>query len=414
MSSRVPSSFSFPTTKDAANKATLLRPITLVFFVVLLAGQFSFERIGMTNPLLIPERLFAMILVTLVAGIVAFANIRRDSPAASSALIVSLPLLYALMTAAWGPNLPDEWEAVIDLICMLLACLTAAMLLRWNRAVVAETFLWCAAVTGIVYSLAGLASSSAGERAAAFGGGPNVFSRITMMGLLAIVGLVIIRKLPRFALIVTPLMVVATIISGSRGGMLAGLASICVLAPLLKRLRPMQIFAGLALLTACMVLVYRNFADSVDQIIDGRIIVLTLNEGYTSGRGNLLRAARDLFEQNFFFGAGLRGFEDYYGNGFTYPHNLIMQTAAEGGAFGLIILLGSLTILLKRVVPQSSNPISVVFLAMASIIFVSSMFSGDYYDSRFLWIFLLLAINAPTPSLDENDMNQANLRTGTS
>ena len=371
----------------------LLRPITVVFYVALLAGQYSFDRIGMNNPFYIPERLFGIGLVTFLAFILGLANIKKNSTGPSNAALTSLPIAYALLTSTWGANVPDFWSTVTDLTCMLLACLTISILLRWDSTVVAETLLWCLAITGIIFSLAGLASASGGDRVAAFGGGPNVYSRITMLGFIAVAGLVLMRKLPLPALAFGPLMLIATVASGSRGGMLAGLVSLCVLALLMRRLRPFQIAAGLGLLIACMFLVYEKFSDTVDQVVGGRIVQLTFEQGYTSGRGGLLNAALDLYNSHIVTGSGLRGFEEYYGQGFTYPHNLVLQTAAEGGSIGLVFLIVALSIFARRIVLHHHSQLALLFSAAATVIFVSSMFSGDYYDARFLWIFMIVAMS---------------------
>ena len=379
---------------DDPETTFLLRPLTVAFFVVMLAGLFSFDRLGLQNPFFAPERLVGFALLTFLVFVVGLANIRTVGSTRAPGAMVAAPLVYFLTTSLWGADVPEFWATVTDIVCMLLACMIISILLTWNTVIVAETLLWCMAVAGFVFSVAGLASAGVGSQISAFGGGPNIFSRVTVLGFIALVGLIALNKLPVTALVAGPVMLVATVVSGSRGGMLAGLVSICVLAPLARRLRPFQVVAGLALLVTCMVLVYQRFEDTVERVINGRIVELTLQQGYTSGRGDLFGSAWHLFLDHLFVGAGLRGFAEDYGQGFTYPHNLFLLVAAEGGLVGLTILLVVLVTLALHVLRHRGSTLTLLFTASASVIFTSAMFSGDYYDSRFLWVFMIVALRA--------------------
>lgn len=378
------------TDTQRSTEPAFLRPLVAVLFIVLLAGQFSFERIGRSNPVYVPERLFALIVLTFSVAVVVLANSRSTRAVGHGTLLIVTPTVYALVTALWGPHTPNYWSTVTDLGCILLACGALATLLRWRPTITAVTVLWCMLGAGIIFAIAGLASSSAGARTAAFGGGPNIFSRVTILGFIALVGLIVIRKLPVWTIAISPVMIVATVASGSRGGMLAGLAGVAVLLPLLGHLRRSQLLAALGILLIFALVVYRRYADVVDQTISGRVVDLTLQQGYSSGRGRLVAAAWDMFEARPIAGWGLTGFADQYGQGFTYPHNMVLQALAEGGSIALLFLAITFAVFLKAA--RRPNILGRVFTASATVIFVSSMFSGDYYDTRFLWIFMLLVI----------------------
>lgn len=378
---------------DGANSVFLLRPLTVALFVVLLAGQFSFDRLGIANPLFIPERLFGLGLLTFLVVVVGLANIKSVSSRPAAGIIVAAPVSYFLVTSLWGADVPDFWGTVTDIVCMLLACVIISILLSWDCTLVAETILWCLAITGIIFSVAGLTNASIGSQVSVFGGGPNVYSRVTMLGFIALVGLVAMRKLPIAALAFGPVMIVATVVSGSRGGMLAGLVSICVLVPILRRLKTFQIVGGLGLLVGCMVFVYQRYADTVDHVVGGRIVELTLQQGYTSGRGDLFGSAWGLFLDNLVRGAGLGGFEAYYGQGYTYPHNLLLLTASEGGLIGLTVLIFALVTYAVRILRHHGSTLTLLFAAASCLILTAAMFSGGYYDSRFLWVFMIIAMH---------------------
>jgi O-antigen ligase len=383
---------------DGTGGTFLLRPLTVAFFLVMLAGTFTFERLGSENPFLVPERLLGFTLLMFLVFVIGLANIRSAPPKRPTGLIIAVPLFYVLLTALWGAKVPEFWDTVVDLVCMLLAMAIISILLRWNTALVAETLLWCLLAAGIVYSVVGLASASAVTQIAAFGGGPNVFSRVTALGFVGLIGLVALRKLPIAALAAGPLMLVATVVSGSRGGMLAGLVSIGVLTPLARRLRPFHVVTGLGVLGACMIFVYNRYEDSLERVIGGRIVELTLQQGYTSGRGDLYRSAWDLFQTHPLIGGGLRSFAETYGQGYTYPHNLFLLTAAEGGLIGLLLMLAVLTMFAVQVIRDHRSTMTLLFTAAASVIFTSAMLSGGYYDSRFLWVFMLVALRTQDTS----------------
>lgn len=72
---------------------------------------------------------------------------------------------------------------------------------------------------------------------------------------------------------------------------------------------------------------------------------------------------------------------------YYYPHNLIFEVGFESGLFGMLLLFGAL--LAVAVIPfRTTAPLSTrsyVSLFMA-FLFINTMFAGDFYDSRLLWL----------------------------
>ncbi len=141
---------------EPAHTTFLLRPLTVALFIALLAGQFSFDRLGIANPLFVPERLLGFGLLTFVVGVVGFANIRSVPSRPPTGIIVAAPIAYALVTSLWGADTPNFWISVSDISCMLLSCVIMTILLNWDSTLVAETFLWCMVIAGTIYAAAGL------------------------------------------------------------------------------------------------------------------------------------------------------------------------------------------------------------------------------------------------------------------
>lgn len=366
---------------------------TTLLFVVLLAGQFSFSRIGLENPVVIPERLFALLLLWGLSVLTSIGQRRGGLTSTAGIALPMIPLGYYLLTAIWAQPTDSLASTIVDLVCMVISCLIAATLARRDFATTATTFLWCMLVAALLFSLAGLGSAGAG-RLSAFGGGPNVYSRITMMGVIGVSGLIALRRIPLWAIAAAPVVIAATILSGSRGSMLAGLCAIAVLLPLVRRLRVSQVVAILLTLGLFALLVYRRYSDVIDETINGRIVHLTLQDHYTSGRDVLSQAAETMFQLRPWTGWGLQGFSYYYGNGFTYPHNIVLQTAAEGGAIGLMLLFAALIALGYVAMMTRQSDYVICFTAGSTLYLVASLFSGGYYDARFLWVFGVLLMMA--------------------
>jgi len=72
---------------------------------------------------------------------------------------------------------------------------------------------------------------------------------------------------------------------------------------------------------------------------------------------------------------------------YTYPHNLLLEIAFEGGIVGLVLLLvaaGMLGVAAARA--SVLDRYRVPLLGFAVYMAVTTMFSGDFYDSRLLWL----------------------------
>lgn len=381
--------------RDAAPPTSRMAGIlTILLFLALLAGQFGFSRIGLENPFLIPERLVgALSIFWLSVTFSGFARSRTSRPGGATPLTVHArtvyavaPLLVLVTSAFWSPPGADIVPVVVDLVCMVLYSLSFVVLFAWDPTRVVASLMWCLWIAGAVFAVAGLAGAGSG-RVSAFGGGPNVYSRVTDLGLVGLAWLISTGRVPAWALMSAPLMLAATVASGSRGGMLAAIVCLLVLLPLVKGLSVANLVLAGAVALAGSVVVFRRFGDIVTETARGRVVELTIEQGYTSGRGELLTTALQMFESRPLVGHGLRSFETTFGNGFTYPHNLVAQVAAEAGIVGLLPLGAFLAVFFGGAWRFSSSVTVRSMTAAALVIFTSSMFSGDYYDARFLWIF---------------------------
>lgn len=82
-----------------------------------------------------------------------------------------------------------------------------------------------------------------------------------------------------------------------------------------------------------------------------------------------------------------------YQDPYFYPHNIVAEIAFEGGLAGLALLLVA-GLALWLAFRQTSAPEAVITAsaAFAAAFFVSTVFNGDFYDSRWLWLVAVLMV----------------------
>jgi O-antigen ligase len=384
------------------------RSVLLVVFVVLLGGRFTLDRVG-DYPAW-DLRWFGAFAVAALAY--AWATVEREKVGPAARLgwfpfFLAAWVGWLLFSAFWAPPEARLSAYVTDLV-LLFALVGAgwAVASRAHPWVVQSVWWWLFAA-GLVYVAAALVEGPGPQsRYSALGGGPNVFVRVMALATLAALFLAIVRRL-HWVLLGMPVFVVGAFLSGSRGGVLSLTAVVLVGAVPLWRRMSGRLKTSLLLGALPVVALAPFFVNPAWFTgLGDRFIQQTLVEQYDSGRSDILDGAWRLFVEYPVTGAGLDGYYGLIGHlaGWEYPHNLVLATAAEGGLIGLLALLGALLAALTAV--RAARPLSadaLGFALCALFMLVASMFSGDYYDSRFLWFFLGLAViaarrdSAPSP-----------------
>jgi O-antigen ligase len=383
------------------------RLVLLAVFVVMLGGRFTLDRLGD-----FPSwdlRWAALIVVGLLYLIGATSNRSRadDSRTGSTFVLFLAWAGWMIATAGWAPR-----DARYSAVALDFALLIAFVWIGWGVAArvsrrVLISVWWWLYIAGWVYLAGALAAGPGVQgRYAAFGGGPNVFVRVEVLAFLA--ALVLAATLgKRWVLVGLPAFLVGAVLSGSRGGLLAMAVMLLVGAvPLGRRLgrRTMGILAVGAVPLLAGIAYFHDPAWVA--FARERYLEQTVAQGYDSGRSSLVQRALELFDDHLWFGTGLDGFFALQGvqTAAEYPHNLVVATAAEGGLIGLGLLVaavGAGAVALYRARPLDS--ISLGFALGALFVLVASQFSGDYYDSRFLWFLLGLAVIAARKTQQTRD-----------
>ncbi|HEY0829519.1 MAG TPA: O-antigen ligase family protein [Candidatus Dormibacteraeota bacterium] len=131
--------------------------------------------------------------------------------------------------------------------------------------------------------------------------------------------------------------------------------------------------------------------------VSDRLISLEASPG---DRDQLLLRGVHLFATNPILGAGLGSFAGAIpdslqaGHFYQYPHNVLLELAAETGIVGVLLVMGPLLVgwaaLFWRGVQTASAPIANILMFVA-VFFTVANISGDIPSERGLWIFGIVA-----------------------
>jgi O-antigen ligase len=378
-------------------------PVSLVLamFVVAMMGRFTLDRLGLDQFVGLDLRL----IVCPVLGLAVL--LWRFTPGAPPQRHPwAPPLLWAMclfgylaMTAFWAPHGALIAERLTDvgalaLLVVVTASITAPDPAKAMRVVLAAMFF-----SGVLYAAAGLliGDTDAQGRTVAFGGGPNVYVRVVLLGILAAVALTVVYR-RRIFLWPIPVLATAALLAGSRGGIIAALATAAVFIVLFwRRVSWRGAAAAVAVVGSALVVVPILLPDSSTALLSERFALdqLIAQDEY-SGRPDLFTQAIEIFRDQPVTGGGLDSFYAIFGisQDLGYPHNLVLEVAATGGLIGLALLAGFVLSVLRSARSQVRlSAEQVALLTAAVFIAAASMASGDFYDTRFLWIFSLLAVN---------------------
>jgi O-antigen ligase len=368
----------------------------LAIFVVLLAGRFTLGRLGAFPAW--DLRWAGFVVIGLLC--LAWATVAREKTAViDTGALLGWFLAWAgwmALSVGWTPPGARITAGLVN-IGMLAAVIWAAWSVagRVDQRVLGAVWWWMY-TAGWLYFLGALAAGPDEQgRHSAFGGGPNVFARIMALAVLAALVLAVTTR-KSWMLIGLPPFLLGAYLSGSRGGLLSLLIVVFLGGPMLVR-RMSRGGRTALVLGSLLVLVVASFFYDPAWLAFGqdRFVEKTFEQGYDSGRTGILERALQLFDEHLWFGTGLDGFYVLQGGVAVneYPHNLIVATAAEGGLVGLGLLFAALAagaVALYRRRPLGTEAIGFALAAVLQL--VAAMFSGDYYDSRFFWFFLGLAV----------------------
>src|SRR5229473_744469 len=397
---------------------TLLAIILTVLFLV---GRWNLERLGVDPDTIdfesILERSVATVLIEprlwlVLVGVPLIILMEMDASgdarahsgraeARTSVGIFFVLGFYLVTTIAWTPN-DNPFPAVVDICLMLVTLLVVARAARQEKFVEAfwlwlERLLFAIAAFALFAQLLQVASGDLPGRLSILGGGPNILGRFLGMLCLLMVAQSLrqgggLRWSIAWRIVTAAVALILLLQTGSRGafaGFLVGLLTLL----LVRRMNVRLIGIG-AIVIFSFVYLFKVIlnADTIEYI-DERWFVTTVEEGYLSARDVLLAEAYRLWLDRPVFGGGLDSFEYYTFGLDRYPHNLVMEIAQAGGIVAALLLLAWIVHLILNSW-HGRNHYTEIGLSMTALIFGCASFSGDFYDSRLMFIFGVLTISS--------------------
>jgi O-antigen ligase len=374
--------------------------VIVVAFIAALAGRFTLDRAGLNIAVLNDVRvpLFIALLLCLLL------EAQRISPrtAAGGYCVLSIIGLhgYQALSSTWTPPGTIIGPVIGDLAAVVFLIGVYYVMARWDRDHVTRITLYCFHAAAWVYFLA--ASTGRGHTAngrwAALGGGPNVFVRIMILGVLTSLYLYARSGGSLRWLVPIPMFLFGALASGSRGGLAAlGITVFVALIAIRPKPRWDQLAKPVGLLLTLSTVLALTAGPAIAGFVQARFVETTIGQGYTSDRDVLFAYALRLFWQRPLLGTGINGFASL-GDGDRYAHNLPLSVAAEGGFAGLTLLgLAWFTLWHAYARTPRAQRSPEARTAAYSGIFIGGtcLFSGDYYDARLMWILLILAAVRP-------------------
>jgi len=397
--------------------------LAIVLTVLFLVGRWNLQRLAVNpdavNPDLIVERSVATVLIEprlwlVIAGVLlvvlmemgASGDARAHSgrlEARTSVRIFFVFSVFLVASIAWSPN-DNPFPAVVDICLMLVTLLVVELAARYEKFV--EAFwlglelLLIAIGAFALFSQLFLAPATSADlpgRLSILGGGPNILGRF--LGMLCL--LMVAQSLRHggglhwsaaWRIVAAAVALILLLQTGSRGaftGLLIGLLALLIVRRMNVRL--IGIGAIVILSFEYLFKVMLN-ADTITSIAE-RWLERTLEEGYLSARDVLLTEAYRLWLERPVFGGGLDSFEYYTFGLDRYPHNLVMEIAQAGGIVAALLLLAWIVHLILNSW-HGRNHYTEIGLSMTALIFGCALFSGDFYDSRLMFIFGVLTISS--------------------
>lgn len=303
-------------------------------------------------------------------------------------------LTLLVLSSAWAPLEARVNGALLSLAAMAVTVLGMAFIVRRVPDRALRWWWWLLYGSSVIYTFGGLAlgTLSAQGRLTVFGTGANIYGRVVALGVVAALALVYGGRRSWMVFVPVPAMLVAVLLSGSRGALLSLVVALLVAVWLASRHSPPRQRRALWLLIAFAGAAFARWGwPLVSEMVQTRIIQASIVDRYSSGRNVIAQEALKLIEAHPFVGVGLDGFWGESGRTFgaQYPHNLILETAVDAGVVAVLLLLialgaGFRSAYMAGRVRENIGAIAALFML------VSAMFSGSLYDSRFLWAFLLV------------------------
>lgn len=364
-----------------------------------------------SNPL--PEGMFTTLLAGWTAMAVCFALFKGNalpfSVLRATPVVLSVALGVLLLARLGASHAADYGTTKVQLfVVQNLLLLVAGIIVGRNRRhvdlLLALTLL--VAVAGAVVLIDNFLGGQAqevlpGRFALSAEENPIALGRVSADGLIVAIYLLVAGTALPYricALASLPALAIALLAAGSRGpvlGLLVGVAALLALlvhSRAIRRRIPILAMAVVLAVVATLMLVPGEAAQRSLSVIS------EAGSGVSSnGRSQLWSLAYELFASHPLQGVGTGGFAEV-ARVEMYPHNVLLEAAAELGVAGLLLILGVMVSAFSRLLgawrraADDLRPAIAVALALLAASIVNSLLSGDITVNGSLWLFAGLGV----------------------
>lgn len=321
-------------------------------------------------------------------------------------------LLVSLISVFYTPNISLGVNKAFEIAVMVFICVVTVLIFQKEKDfyILAVSYTLNSALLFIIAIPQLITFNS--ERIAVLGGGPNVFGRLMFFGLISAVYVITCNlkfgnttmrnKIINLALLFGIVMfILGIIISGSRGVYIGTIASLLVFSFyfLSKKTNIFSIAKVIISVFTMVAVFFSIFSEKLIFFYNYRMKYLftDLDGGKSVLARNIMREeAKNYFLENPILGLGLSGFKELSVYK-IYPHNIFYEFLSEIGIIGgfiFITLIIQAIILMKKISlvdVKSYKELSLPLLSgMFIFIFISSQFSGDFFDNRLFFVVILL------------------------
>ncbi|MCC7257962.1 MAG: hypothetical protein IT486_06290 [Gammaproteobacteria bacterium] len=311
--------------------------------------------------------------------------------------------LHGLLVLSWLWSTQSDFSSkqIFEIVLLVLALIAASRLFVAQPGRYLVAFQRLSVAMAAVLTAVGLMWSGVVQGDLSFVGAGGIGTARVLAVSMIYMAYLFLREPRVVYLLPMPVLVLEMALSGSRSaflGLFVGLAVLWIFRRRINDRNPLGV-GSLVLLSAGVVgvLMAGLLWTPSRAIIMDFVVSNFVMDPMTSQTAGLYLADRDLifssawqsFLDSFFTGAGLGSYTGPFGE--IYPHNLLLNLADDAGIGAMVIFVVLLVWPVSRLV-RSRDPLSVLALANAAFFFLVSMFAGTYYDSRFIWIFLLLGL----------------------
>ncbi len=279
-----------------------------------------------------------------------------------------------------------------------LSMIGGVVLLRHRRA----RAWWVAATIGYAFLVSALILlapdqvAAESSRLSLEGGNTIAAGRAPGAAVAALLTLAVARNRYRARLLLmAAALSIVLLATGSRGPLLAVIAAFALVVPLVPARsngRPRWVWLGPAVAAVAGAgywgVSHGFLADRLTTVTDGSALT----------RVALYEATWEEVGRHP-FGAGWGYLEQVYANGhlagFTYPHNILLETVVEAGWLGFAGLVAVLVMAWRTQRSRCEDPYELAMLALLVFFFISALVSGDLPSHRALWVMVGACATGP-------------------